>query len=293
MEPAAPVRSHAACDSHFHVFGPRDRYPVGPDLRYEPPVATLSDYLAHAGPLGLGRYVFVQPSAYGRDNACMLDAMRDVDPALRRGIVDVDETAPDGFLDSLDALGVRGIRINVKPILPVTPGLAAALTPRIDRLAARCAELGWHLDFLLPGWLTTELLPVLRTLPVHFSLAHLGMFQACDGVDQPGFQDLLDLLRYGGGHAWIKLTGAYRISRLPDHADIAPLARALFQAAPGRLLYGSDYPHLSFAQHDTARLFGLLESWFPNPADRHRVLVTNPASLYGFETPQGPESGAA
>ena len=293
MEPKASVHSSEGCDSHFHVFGPQDRYPVGPDLRYEPPVATLSDYLAHAEPIGLGRYVFVQPSAYGRDNACMLDAMRALDPALRRGIVDVEENAPDALLDELDKLGVRGVRINVKPILPVTPGLATKLTSRIDRLAARCAELGWHLDFLLPAWLTTELLPVFWTLPVHFSLAHLGMFQARDGVDQPGFQGLLDLLRSGRSNAWIKLTGAYRISRLPDYADIAPMARALFEAAPGRILYGSDYPHLSFAQHDTARLFGLLETWFPEPANRHRVLVANPATLYGFETRPGPEGGPA
>jgi 2-pyrone-4,6-dicarboxylate lactonase len=293
MEGVVPGRNHDACDSHFHVFGPRDRYPVGPDLRYEPPVATLSDYLAHSAPLGLGRYVFVQPSAYGRDNSCMLDAMRDLDPALRRGIVDIDENAPDAVLENLHALGVRGVRINVKPILPVTPGLAAALRPRIDLLGARCVELGWHLDFLLPGWLTTELMPVMRSLPVDFSLAHLGMFQARDGVDQPGFQDLLDLLRFGRGHAWIKLTGAYRISQRPDYADIAPMARALFQAAPGRLLYGSDYPHLSFAQHDTAQLYGLIESWFPEPIDRHRVLVSNPAALYRFETRQGPDSGTA
>ena len=293
MERKAPVENPQACDSHFHVFGPQDRYPVGPDLRYEPPVATLSDYLDHAGPLGLGRYVFVQPSAYGRDNACMLDAMRAMDPALRRGIVDVDAHAPDAVLADLDALGVRGVRINVKPILPVTPGLAGTLTSRIDRLAARCAELGWHLDFLLPAWLTTELLPVLRALPVPFSLAHLGMFQASDGVDQPGFRDLVDLLRFGPGRAWIKLTGAYRISRLPDYADIAPMARALFAAAPNRLLYGSDYPHLSFGQHDTARLFGLIASWFPEPADQHRVLVSNPATLYGFETASEPQSEAA
>jgi predicted TIM-barrel fold metal-dependent hydrolase len=276
------IAGQAACDSHFHVFGPKDAYPVGGDLRYEPPLATLDLYLAHARKLGLERFVFVQPSAYGQDNSCMLDAMRALDPAIRRGIVDIDENAPDELLADLDALGVRGVRINVRPIEPPTAGLAASLMPRVDRLATRLANVGWHLDFLLPGWLTAEVLPVLRDLPVPFSIAHMGMFQAAEGVANPGFQGLLDMLRHGRGHAWVKLTGQYRISKLGDYADIAPMARALFEAAPGRLLYGSDYPHLSFAQHSTERLFALLTEWFPDPADRRRVLVSNPAELYGF-----------
>jgi 2-pyrone-4,6-dicarboxylate lactonase len=280
----APVPGfrHARCDSHFHVFGPAQTYPVVADLRYAPPVAGLDDYRAHVAPFGIARYVFVQPSAYGRDNRCMLDAMQRLDPAVRRGIVDIDEDAPDALLGKLDAAGARGVRINVNPIKPVTPGFAATLLPRIARLAARCQELGWHLDFLLPAWLTTELLPTLRDLPVDFSLAHMGMHQAKDGPGTPGFQALLELLRQGRGHAWIKLTGAYRISQRPDYADIAPLARALLAAAPDRLLYGSDYPHLSFQSHDTGRLFGLLGEWFPDPRDVERVLTDNPARLYGF-----------
>ena len=277
------IAGHAACDAHFHVFGPKDTYPAGSDLRYEPPLATLDLYLAHAHALGLERFVFVQPSAYGQDNSCMLDAMRALDPAIRRGIVDIDENAPDELLADLDALGVRGVRINVRPIEPQTAGLAAKLTPRVNRLAARLANVGWHLDFLLPGWLTAEMLPVLRDLPVPFSIAHMGMFQAAEGVANPGFQGMLDLLRNGRGHAWIKLTGQYRISKRDDYADIAPMARALFEAAPGRLLYGSDYPHLSFGQHSTERLFHLLTEWFPDPADRRRVLVANPAELYRFD----------
>ena len=270
------------CDSHFHVFGPLADYPVGTDLRYTPPLASFGDYTADVKALGISRFVFVQPSAYGRDNSCMLDAMRALDPAVRRGIVDVDEDAPDGLLAELDAAGVRGVRINVRPIEPLTPGLAASLLPRINRLAARCKELGWHLDFLLPGWLTTELLPVLRDLPVDFTLAHMGMHLAKDGPATPGFQGLLELLRHGRGHTWIKLTGAYRISQRPDYADIAPMARALLAAAPDRLIYGSDYPHLSFHQHNTVRLFGLLAEWFSDPRDVQRVVVDNPARLFGF-----------
>jgi predicted TIM-barrel fold metal-dependent hydrolase len=273
---------HDRCDAHFHVFGPPSAYAYGQDLRYAPPVATFEDYTAHIRTLNIARFVFVQPSAYGRDNSCMLDTMRALDPAVRRGIVDIDEDAPDSLLAELDATGVRGVRINVKPIKPPEPGFSATLMPRITKLAARCKELGWHLDFLLPGWLTTELLPVLRDLPVDFTLAHMGMYQAADGPSNPGFMGLVDLLRNGRHHAWIKLTGAYRISRRADYADIAPMARALFAAAPDRLIWGSDYPHLSFQQHDTMRLFGLLGEWFPAPRDVERVLADNASRLFGF-----------
>jgi len=273
---------HDRCDAHFHVFGPPSAYPVGPNLRYAPPLATFEDYTAHVRAFDIGRFVFVQPSAYGRDNSCLLDAMRACGPAVCRGIVDIDEDAPDSLLAELDAVGVRGVRINVRPIKPPEPGFSATMLPRIARLAARCKELGWHLDFLTPGWLTTELLPVLRDLPVDFSIAHTGMYLAADGATNPGFMGLLDLLRNGRHHAWIKLTGAYRISRLADYADIAPMARALFAAAPDRLIWGSDYPHVSFQQHHTDRLFALLGEWFPDPHDVERVLVDNPARLYGF-----------
>ena len=139
-----------ACDAHFHVFGSAEQYPYGSDnLRYAPPVAPLSEYLRLAAHLGLTRYVFVQPSAYGRDNRCMLDAMQQVGVAHCRGIVDIDENAPDALLAEMDATGVRGVRINYSPIHPFEAGLAQKMTPRIERLAARCAELGWHLDFLL------------------------------------------------------------------------------------------------------------------------------------------------
>src|SRR5262245_64590036 len=127
-----------ACDAHFHVFGSPERYPArDPKLRYKPPFAPLSEYLAHARAMGFERFVFVQPSAYLRDNSCMLDAMREM-PGCR-GIVDVDEHAPDVELETLNALGVQGVRVNVSPIAPQDSGLAAKLMPRIDRLEARCA----------------------------------------------------------------------------------------------------------------------------------------------------------
>ena len=112
-----------ACDAHFHVFGPAAEYPYGTDLRYPPPLAPLAEYRVVATRLGIERIVFVQPSAYGRDNACMLDAMREIGTANCRGIVDVDENAPDAELARMDALGVRGVRINVSPVKPRGNGL--------------------------------------------------------------------------------------------------------------------------------------------------------------------------
>jgi 2-pyrone-4,6-dicarboxylate lactonase len=273
-----------SCDAHFHVFGPADRYPHGgvkEKLRYAPPVAPLEDYLAEARGLGFSRFVFVQPSAYGRDNACMLDAMASVPGS--RGIVDVDQDAPDALLAKLDGAGIRGVRINVSPVKQPEAGFAASLLPRISRLDARCAEIGWHLDFLLPGWLTAEVMDTLRSLRASFSLAHIGMFLAKDGAGQPGFRALIDLLRHGEGRAWIKLTGAYRISTAPGFADIDPMAAALIAAAPDRLIWGSDYPHLSFADKvGTVELFNLIHRWAPEAATKRKILVDNPARLFGF-----------
>jgi len=274
----------AGCDCHFHVFGPAGRYPYNQaDLRYAPPVATVEDFLALAKKLGIERFVFVQPSAYGRDNRCMLEAMREVGAANCRGIVDVDENAPDSELERLDALGVRGVRLNLSPIKPFESGFAPKLLPRIERLAARCAEIGWQLDFLTPGWLTAELMPTLRKLELDFTLAHFGMFLAKDGVEQPGFQQLLDLLRRGERHCWVKLTGVYRMSVARSFADVAPMARALIEAAPDRVTWGSDYPHLSFADKvGSIELWNLLGKWAPDEATRRRILVDNPQRLFGF-----------
>ncbi len=276
----------AGCDCHFHVFAPAGRYPYNQaDLRYAPPVAPVEDFLALAKTLGLERFVFVQPSAYGRDNRCMLDAMREVGTNCR-GIVDIDENAPDAELERLNALGVRGVRINVPPVKPYEAGFAAELLPRIERLRARCAEIGWQLDFLTPGWLTSELMPTLRKLDVDFAIAHFGMFPARDGVKQPGFQALLELLRRGNGRCWVKLTGVYRMSVAAGFADVAPMARALIETAADRVIWGSDYPHLSFADKvGSIDLWNLLGKWAPEEATRRGILVDNPQRLFKFPSP--------
>ena len=272
-----------ACDAHFHVFGPVERYPArDPNIRYKIPVAPLPDYLRLARRIGIERFVFVQPSAYLRDNACMLAAMMEMGTRCR-GVVDIDEDAPEAEFARLHALGVRGVRVNVSPIHPPEAGLAQKLLPRVRRLEARCAEIGWHLDFLLPGWLTAEMLPVLAKLRVDHSLAHMGMFAAKDGPRQPGFVKLIEHLKQGSGRCWIKFTGSYRSSQAPGFADVLPMARELIDAAPERILWGSDYPHLSFADKvGSIELYNLLAQWAPNPAVQRRILADNPARLYGF-----------
>ncbi len=274
----------SGCDSHFHVFGAAERYPCNQsDLRYAPPHAPVEDFLALARGLGLERFVFVQPSAYGKDNRCMLDAMREVGTGKCRGIVDIDENLPDSELSRLHEAGVRGVRINVPPVKVYEAGFAATLLPRIERLSARCREIGWQLDFLTPGWLTAELMPTLRSLNLDFTIAHFGLFPAKDGVSQPGFQQLLGLLRHGERRCWIKLTGIYRMSVAKDFADVAPMARALIEAAPDRIIWGSDYPHLSFADKvGSVDLWNLLGKWAPDEATRRRILVDNPQRLFKF-----------
>ncbi len=274
-----------SCDAHFHIFGPAGRYAHSSDLRYKPPLAPLEDYLELARLIGIERYVFVQPSAYGRDNACLLDALRAVGEKCR-GIVDIDENIPDAGLDRLNRLGVCGVRVNVNPIKPQEPGFSKTMLARIERLDARCAAIGWMLDFLTPGWLTQELLPTLSKLKASFTVAHMGMFLARDGARQPGFQQFLDFLHNGPGRCWVKLTGVYRMSVAPGFKDADPLARALIETVPDRLIWGSDYPHLSFADKvGSVELFNLLGRWAPDAATRRKILVDNPARLFGFKIP--------
>jgi hypothetical protein len=271
-----------ACDSHFHIFGPAEKYPYGSELRYAPPEAPWNSYQELATLLGISRFVLVQPSAYGRDNRCMLDVMQTLDKNSCRGVVDIDENITDLEILKMNALGVRGVRINVSPIFPLTPGLADKMIPRIEKLEKRCQEIGWHLDFLLPGWLTAELLPVMRRLTIPFSMAHLGMNLAKDGVDAPGFKALLELINYGNRLAYVKLTGIYRMSKVPQFIDADPLAKALIACAPDRIIWGSDYPHLSFAEHSSVELFNLLGRWTSDEHIRRLILTDNPARLFGF-----------
>lgn len=292
----------AGCDTHLHVFGPEQRYPLRPGVTTAPWRATWDAYRDIAGPLGLGRQVLVQPSLYGADNRCLLDVLETAGPDRVRGVVQLDDsgTGPaDRELARWHALGVRGLRVNCFPLsharhsvrspMRPEPGWTNAVLPRLRRQGALARELGWHLDLLAPGWLVVEALPALRELPVNFVLAHLGLFPAGGGPDQPGFRALLDLMADGPGRCWVKLSGPYRISRQDGFADLGPMARALLKAAPERVLWGTDFPHLSWTDEiATADMMTLLRRLVPDPVERTRVLVSNPAALYGFDASQTP-----
>ncbi len=284
FEPAFAAPPNA-CDAHLHVFGSPERYAYGSDIRYKPPNEPLEVYLKLAKRIGFVRYVFVQPSAYGFDNSCMFDSMRELDPAARRGVIDLDETKTnDKQLAEMNALGVRGIRVNVSPVRKPEAGLASSMLPRIARLTKISQELGWHLDFLAPGWLVSELTPTLRKLPIEFTVAHMGLFPAKDGPAHAAFQEFLKLAGDGSKRCWVKLTGIYRFSTAPGFADVKPIAQALMQSVPDQLIWGSDFPHLSF--HDrvgTIQLYNLLGEWAPDAAMRKRILVDNPTKLFGFK----------
>jgi predicted TIM-barrel fold metal-dependent hydrolase len=279
LQPAYRAPS-GACDTHFHVFGPPDRYPVASRSRYEPPYAPLEDYLALARKLGIERLVFVQPSAYGTDNTYMLESMARVEMPCR-GIVDIDENAPDAEIERLHAQGVRGVRINTSPVAPYDAARPRELTGRVKTLERRLKGLGWCLEFLGPGWLTHAMMPLMRELEMDYILCHIGMFLAKDGPEQQGFRDMIDLAR--DGRCWLKLTAPYRFSTAPDFPGAKTMVQTLVNAVPDRLIWGSDHPHLSFADKvGSVQLFNLLGEWIPDEGLRRKVLVHNPERLFGF-----------
>ena len=269
-----------ACDTHFHVFGPIEQYPVASRSRYEPPHAPLDEYVELAKKLGIERMVFVQPSAYGTDNTYMLESMAKVKVPCR-GIVDIDENAPDELIESLHAQGVRGVRINTSPVAPYDANRAQALTKRVKTLERRTKDRGWVLEFLGPAWLTQAMMPLMRELEMDYILCHIGMFLAKDGPDQPGYEDLIELAR--SGRCWLKLTGPYRFAEAPEFAGSGEMVKRLTATVPDRLIWGTDHPHLSFADKvGSVRLYNLLGEWIPDERLRRKVLADNPAKLFGF-----------
>ncbi len=276
-----------SCDCHLHVFGDEQRYPLDAARRNSPPTDPLdkylADYLALAGKLGIQRMVFVQPSTYGKDNSCLVDAMK-VIGANSRAIVDIDENAPDAELARLSSAGVCGVRINAgPPNRPQESGLVDKLMPRIERLAARCTEINWQLDFLGPSWFYGEMMGTLKKLKCDFTIAHYGMYQVSKGLKQPGFQQMLDFLRHGDGHCYVKLTAPYRLASEPYFYDAALIGKALIEAAPDRIIWGSDYPYLSNAHRvNSIELFNVLGRCAPDPDTRKKILVDNPQRLFRF-----------
>ncbi|MCS6891539.1 MAG: amidohydrolase family protein [Rhodovarius sp.] len=264
-----------SCDCHFHIFGPYARFPLDPGRHYDPPEAPIPAYLRVAEALGIERMVVVQPSVYGTDNACSLDAAARFGLDRARVVAVIDERADAAALRTLHEGGVRGVRFNA------VSGNGTPLE-QLELLARRIAPFGWHIQLYAEGRQLPELAPRLLALPVEVVIDHMGGVRTADGLDAPGFCALLRLLE--SGRAWVKLCG-YRISSLgPPFADVAPFARALLAAAPERCVWGTDWPHPSLSEWmpEDGQLFDLLGQWAPSEAERRRVLVENPARLYGF-----------
>lgn len=269
------------CDTHLHIFGDRDRYRLGHELRSQPPDAPLERFLALAEPEGVERMVFDQPSHYGLDNSCILDAIEVVGQDRARAIaaVDVDHVTR-AELAALDRRGVRGIRVNFG-YRSTDPDIANQAAEQARKLAPLAAELGWHLELLVPNAALQVLIPTLAALPCDFSVGHFGVFAAAQGVDQPGFDDFLRL--HAKGRCWVKFTGVYRVSKVPGFTDITPMAQAFVRNNPDRIVWGTDWPFLSHLDVVTyPQVLQLFETWVPDEPTQRRILVENPAKLFGF-----------
>lgn len=269
-----------ACDTHAHVLGPAARYAYSPARVYTPPDCLPGDYRHMLDTMGITRAVLVQPSVYGNDNSAMLDAMK-MDTQRLRGVAVVDPAISDAELKKMHAAGVRGVRMN---IVDVKDRKAGSLPmDMLHALATRIAPLNWHMEFLMHADEFPDLDRTFADFPVPIVLGHLGYMKTAQGLDAPGFQALLRLMQ--AGKAWVKLTGPYRISNQPmPHVDTVPFAHALLKANAGRVLWGSDWPHVMHkgAMPNDADVTDLLLAWVPDAAQRARVLVDNPARLYGF-----------
>lgn len=268
-----------SCDTHAHICGPASRYAYSPERIYTPPDALMPEYRHMLDTLGVTRAVLVQPSVYGADNAAMLDALA-ADPARLRGVAVIEPDIAQAELERMHALGVRGVRCN---IVDVKEGKGRLPMEMLLALARRIQPLGWHLEFLMHVDEFPDLDVLLKDFPVEVVFGHLGYMRTEKGLAAPGFQALLRLAK--AGRAWIKLTGPYRISTgaLP-YADVVPFAHALIEHAPTQIVWGSDWPHVMVksAMPNDGDLCEQLASWVPDEAARKRVLVDNPARLYGF-----------
>jgi predicted TIM-barrel fold metal-dependent hydrolase len=261
-----------ACDCHIHVFGPHARYPLDAARKYTPGEALLEQYLKVASALGMGRVVLVQPSVYGTDNSCQRDALRLLDERAR-GVAVIDDSVSDAQLGELHGAGFVGARINA---------MRAGDLDAMERVAARVAELGWHLQLHVPAAALPQIAERLLKLPTDFVIDHFGRVDARAGLEQPAFQGLLRLVDSGRG--WVKLSGAYRIDLDgPPWRKAGPFARELVRRNPERMVWGTDWPHPDVAVvPDDGALLDALFEWLPDGATRDRVLVDNPAKLYRF-----------
>ena len=268
-----------ACDTHAHVCGPESRYPYWSGRIYTPPDALPAQYRHMLRTLGVERSVLVQPSVYGSDNRAMLDALA-ADTVRQRAVAVVEPDIAYAELERMHALGVRGVRCN---IVDIKEGKGRLPIEMLKALADKVRPLGWHLEFLMHVDEFPDLDNMLDGFPVETVYGHLGYTKTDKGIEHPGFQALLRLMK--AGKAWVKLTGPYRISlQTMPHADTDVYAHELIKAAPQQVVWGSDWPHVMVkgAMPNDGDICDLLGNWVQDEAVRKQVLVDNPARLYGF-----------
>lgn len=271
--PAIPVPA-GACDAHMHVLDPR--FPTPEASR--PAGMTLGDYRRLQRRLGLTRAVLVQAKYHSTDHACLLDGLERLD-GKGRGVAVVAPDVPDAELKRLDAAGVRGLRFSVW-----NPADTVATIDSIEPLAAKIAALGWHAQIHMSGQQIAEHVDLLGRLPCPIVFDHMARLDPALGPDDPAFGVVARLVERD--RAWVKLSGAYLNTRNgpPGYPDASRVARAFVALAPERLVWGSDWPHVTetLRKPDDAVLLDLLASWSGDPAIRDRILVDNPERLYGF-----------
>ncbi|MEL6981175.1 MAG: amidohydrolase family protein [Actinomycetota bacterium] len=276
--PTALTTPANACDAHCHVFGPSAQFPFSPTRTNTPPDSGIDDFERLQDRLGLQRAVFVQASCHGVDNTAMLDALHR-GRGRYAGVAMIDERFADRDLFELDRAGVRAIRFNFVAHLGGAPDLDV-----FWRLVRRVAPLNWHIVLHFDAADLPSYTDLLDAMPVPYVVDHMGRPPAALGVEQESFRLLLDRFR-SDERCWVKISGAERLTegKRAPFDDVVPFGRALVDTAPGRVLWGTDWPHPNMAvMPDEGHLLDLLAAFAPDEAVRNRILVDNPTELYHF-----------
>jgi 2-pyrone-4,6-dicarboxylate lactonase len=263
-----------ACDAHCHVFGPGDVFPYAPNRRYTPEDAPKETLKALHDHLGITRAVIVQASCHGSDNRAMLDALA-WRPDHYRGVAILDQNTPGTDIPIMTRAGVRGARFNFVKHLGGSPDMTV-----FANILRRIKPMGWHVVLHVDAPDIIPLSDMMRALTIPFVIDHMGRVPAKDGVDQKPLEALLDLAKLD--RCWIKVSGSERID-LPPYDKAIPIARKIVEASPDRVLWGTDFPHPNSTHDaDEADLVDLLPRIAPDPVQQKKLLVDNPAKLYGF-----------
>jgi len=274
--PAKPLPA-GAWDSHSHVFGTPEAYPLFAERRYDPPLAPGEAYLAMLDAVGFEHGVIVHPSAYGFDNSCSGDAIA-LAPGRLSGVCLVDPAISDADLAALDRAGFRSIRFTVTARAAAFAG--SLNFDDLETLAPRMRALGWYADIWAPCAQIVAAAPRLAAIGMPVVIDHMGYFDVAAGVADPLFQNYLAMLR--DGDFWVKTTPIRLVRGEPEAEAIRPFHEAVLNAVPDRALFGSDWPYLSMDANrpDTGHLVDLFDAWTPDDALRQKVFVDNPQRLF-------------